>query len=70
MGNRIVLDAIETHAEGEPSRIVTSAAELVLGTTMAERFAYCVENLHCSGSCCCGSRAAIRRCVPSWCCRR
>ena len=45
MGNRIVLDAIETHAEGEPSRIVTSAAELVLGTTMAERFAYCVENL-------------------------
>lgn len=45
MGNKIVLDAIETHAEGEPSRIVTSAAELVLGNTMAERFAYCQQSL-------------------------
>jgi proline racemase len=44
--NQMVLDAIEVHAEGEPSRVVTSAAELVHGATMAERFTYCQQNLH------------------------
>jgi proline racemase len=42
---RIALDAIEVHAEGEPGRILTSAAELVQGDTMAERLQYCKENL-------------------------
>lgn len=41
----LVLDAIEVHAEGEPGRILTSAAGLVKGDTMAERLQYCKENL-------------------------
>lgn len=41
----LVLDAIEVHAEGEPGRILTSAAGLVQGETMAERLQYCKENL-------------------------
>ena len=45
MTNQVVLDTIEVHGEGEPSRIVTSAAGLVHGTTMAERLAYCQGNL-------------------------
>jgi proline racemase len=45
MTNKLWLDAIEVHAEGEPGRILTSAAGLVLGDTMAERLAYCKENL-------------------------
>jgi proline racemase len=45
MTNKIHLDAIEVHAEGEPGRILTSAAGLVHGDTMAERLAYCKENL-------------------------
>jgi proline racemase len=45
MTNRVVLDAVEVHAEGEPGRILTSAAGLVLGDTMAERLTYCRENL-------------------------
>jgi proline racemase len=45
MAAQVVLDAIEVHAEGEPSRVVTSAAELVQGATMTERFAYCQQNL-------------------------
>ncbi|MFH5878759.1 proline racemase family protein [Arthrobacter sp. NA-172] len=45
MSNRLVLDAIEVHAEGEPGRILTSAAGLVKGDTMAERLQYCKENL-------------------------
>ncbi|WP_258804265.1 proline racemase family protein [Pseudarthrobacter sp. NS4] len=42
---KITLDAIEVHAEGEPGRILTSAAGLVQGDTMAERLQYCKENL-------------------------
>lgn len=43
--NSLVLDSIEVHAEGEAGRVVTNAAHLVLGDTMAERFAYCKSNL-------------------------
>jgi proline racemase len=43
--NTIALDAIEVHAEGEPGRILTSAAGLVQGDTMAERLQYCKDNL-------------------------
>ncbi|MDX6232139.1 MAG: proline racemase [Nocardioidaceae bacterium] len=39
------LEAIEVHAEGEPGRVITNAAGLVQGTTMAERFAYCQTHL-------------------------
>ncbi|MFI7480929.1 proline racemase family protein [Kocuria sp. M1R5S2] len=39
------LDAVEVHAEGEPGRILTSAAHLVRGDTMAERLQYCREHL-------------------------
>jgi proline racemase len=42
---KIVLDAIEVHAEGEPGRILTSVAGLVQGGTMAERLQYCKDNL-------------------------
>jgi proline racemase len=42
---KLTLDAIEVHAEGEPGRILTSAASLVKGDTMAERLQYCKENL-------------------------
>lgn len=42
---KIALDAIEVHAEGEPGRILTSAAGLVQGRTMAERLQYCKDNL-------------------------
>jgi proline racemase len=45
MTSKLWLDAIEVHAEGEPGRILTSAAGLVLGDTMAERLAYCKDNL-------------------------
>jgi proline racemase len=45
MSNRITLDAVEVHAEGEPGRILTSAAGLVQGSTMAERLAYCRASL-------------------------
>jgi proline racemase len=38
-------DAIEVHAEGEPGRILTSAADLVHGDTMGERLAWCRANL-------------------------
>ncbi|UOQ90523.1 proline racemase family protein [Agromyces endophyticus] len=48
------LDAVEVHAEGEPGRVITNAAALVEGTTMAERFDYCVANLD-------GLRRAILR---------
>jgi proline racemase len=41
----LALDAIEVHAEGEPGRILTSAAGLVQGDTMAERLQYCKDNL-------------------------
>ena len=41
----LTLDAIEVHAEGEPGRILTSAAALVKGGTMAERLQYCKDNL-------------------------
>jgi len=43
--NRISLEAIEAHAEGEPSRVITSAAAHVQGDTMAERFDYCCAEL-------------------------
>ena len=39
------LDAVEVHAEGEPGRILTSAAHLVQGDTMAERLQYCRQHL-------------------------
>ena len=39
------LQSIEVHAEGEAGRVVTNAAGLVQGDTMAERFAYCQEHL-------------------------
>ncbi len=39
------IETIEVHAEGEPGRIITSAAHLVRGDTMAERFAYCGAEL-------------------------
>lgn len=51
---RFSLDAIEVHAEGEPGRIITNAAGLVEGATMAERFAYCRDHLD-------GLRRAILR---------
>lgn len=51
---RFNLDAIEVHAEGEPGRIITNAAGLVEGTTMAERFAFCRDHLD-------GLRRAILR---------
>ncbi|MFE5672702.1 proline racemase family protein [Agromyces sp. NPDC056523] len=44
-GSRFDLDAIEVHAEGEPGRIITNAAGLVRGDTMAERLAYCRAEL-------------------------
>lgn len=37
----LTLEAIEAHAEGEPGRVLVSAADLVHGRTMAERLAYC-----------------------------
>lgn len=39
------LEAIEVHAEGEPGRVITNAAALVRGETMAERFAFCRDHL-------------------------
>ena len=45
MSIKITLEAIEVHAEGEPSRVITSAADLVQGDTMAERFDYCRAEL-------------------------
>ena len=45
MSVKITLEAIEVHAEGEPSRVITSAADLVQGETMAERFDYCRAEL-------------------------
>jgi proline racemase len=45
MGCSLTLDAVEVHAEGEPGRILTSAAGLVHGDTMAERLAYCRNHL-------------------------
>jgi hypothetical protein len=41
----LTLEAIEVHAEGEPGRVITSAAELVRGSTMAQRFDYCRAEL-------------------------
>jgi len=45
MNEPLLLDAIEVHAEGEPGRILTSAAGLVHGETMAERLDYCRQHL-------------------------
>ncbi len=45
MSDVVTLDAIEVHAEGEPGRIITSAAGLVRGDTMVERLAYCRAEL-------------------------
>ena len=44
-GSRFDLDAIEVHAEGEPGRVITNAAGLVEGDTMAERLAFCRAQL-------------------------
>lgn len=40
------VDTIEVHAEGEPGRVIPNAARFVKGETMAERFDYCVSELH------------------------
>jgi proline racemase len=40
-----VLETVEVHAEGEPGRVVMNAGEFVVGATMAERLAYCRDNL-------------------------
>jgi proline racemase len=45
MSTRVALDAVEVHAEGEPGRVLTSAAGLVEGDTMAERLDFCRANL-------------------------
>ncbi|KJQ55806.1 proline racemase family protein [Microbacterium sp. SA39] len=45
MSEILTLDTVEVHAEGEPGRVVLNAAGLVRGETMAERLAYCRENL-------------------------
>lgn len=45
MTELLTLDTVEVHAEGEPGRVVMNAAGLVPGETMAERFAYCRDNL-------------------------
>lgn len=45
IGATLLLDAIEVHAEGEPGRILTSAAGLVKGETMAARLQYCKDSL-------------------------
>ncbi|MFK0005398.1 proline racemase family protein [Paenarthrobacter sp. NPDC090522] len=42
---KLILEAIEVHAEGEPGRILTSAARLVKGDTMVERLQFCKDNL-------------------------
>ena len=39
------LETIEVHAEGEPGRVITNAAGLVRGDTMAERLDYCRAEL-------------------------
>lgn len=46
MTQALSLNTVEVHAEGEPGRVVLDAGPLVPGATMAERFAYCRENLH------------------------
>ncbi|MFD1213016.1 proline racemase family protein [Arthrobacter sp. GCM10027362] len=45
MNGPLLLDAVEVHAEGEPGRILTSAAGLVQGDTMAQRLDYCRQHL-------------------------
>ena len=45
VATKLTLEAIEVHAEGEPGRVITSAADLVKGKTMAERFDYCRAEL-------------------------
>jgi proline racemase len=45
VATKLSLEAIEVHAEGEPCRVITSAADLVSGDTMAERFDYCRAEL-------------------------
>jgi proline racemase len=39
------LESVEVHAEGEPGRVITNAAGLVHGATMAERYDHCQRNL-------------------------
>ena len=45
MSTGIAFEAIEVHAGGEPGRVITSAADLVRGATMAERFDHCRTHL-------------------------
>jgi proline racemase len=45
MATKLTLDSVEVHAEGEPGRVLISAAGLVEGGTMAERLAYCRGHL-------------------------
>ncbi|MFF0903357.1 UNVERIFIED_CONTAM: proline racemase family protein [Kocuria sp. CPCC 205316] len=45
MSEILSLDTVEVHAEGEPGRILTSAARFVQGDTMAERLQYCRQHL-------------------------
>jgi proline racemase/trans-L-3-hydroxyproline dehydratase len=40
-----IISAIDTHTEGEPTRIVLSGLPSIRGTTMAEKWAYARENM-------------------------
>jgi len=42
-----VISAIDVHAAGEPGRILIGSHLMVKGRTMAERLAFCKENLDC-----------------------
>ncbi|MBO1901589.1 proline racemase family protein [Leucobacter weissii] len=41
-----VVETIETHAEGEPGRVIPNAERFVRGATMAERFDHCTRELN------------------------
>jgi proline racemase len=45
MSRVLTLDTIEVHAEGEPGRIIPSAAALVQGESMVERLGFCRREL-------------------------
>ena len=45
MAEKLIIETIEAHAEGEGGRVITNMAHLVKGATMNERFDYCEANL-------------------------
>jgi proline racemase len=45
MAEKLIIETIEAHAEGEGGRVITNMAHLVKGETMKERFDYCEANL-------------------------